>query len=75
MNKKLQWKPKEGERYFALSMDVGIEFYVTSVFFYVDCEFDKENIAQNNYFKTEKEAEEVLKEILKLLKNKKDMEE
>ena len=75
MNKKLPWKPEEGERYFTLSMDTGLEFYVTSVVFFEDCEFDKENIAQNNYFKTEKEAEEVLKEISELLKNKKDMEE
>ena len=61
----MKWKPKEGERYWFIG-DLYVHIYRTK--YYPFLNLDKENIKTDNCFKTKKEAQAKLKQILELLK-------
>ena len=67
---KNKWKPKEGEAYFFIYFENG-QFYKPSIILtiYVKTrDSDKEKRKIGNCFKTKKEAQAKLKQILELLK-------
>ena len=63
----LKWKPKEGEKYFLINF---LPYYGLLIEKYL-CQndlIDESLFKMGNYFKTEKEAQTKLKQILELLK-------